>query len=111
MRALCNDTRSSLLLAMSVVVPAEISTAASAATPQALQCTRPSSVLWCKLCNQTFCTWAPPRVNFIIVRALFEGGVNFAQQHSHAYCGIYLRAGRNRENTVLIGLSAIWLAL
>ena len=91
-RALRYDTGSSLL-------PATVSADISAATLQALQCTRLFSVPQCELYNHLEAH--PPRVNFIIVRALFEGGVNFAQQHSHAQCGIYSRAGRIRGNTVI----------
>ena len=43
----------------------------------------------------------PPYVNFIIVRALFEGGVNFAQQRSRVV-RIYSTVGRNRGNMVMM---------
>ena len=52
---------------MSVAVSGEISAIASAGSPPGsppgwlpLQCTRPSSVLWCELCNQTFAAGPPP---------------------------------------------------
>ena len=41
-------------------------------------------------------------MNFIIVQALFEGGVNFAQQRSRVVRYLYSRVGRNRGNMVMM---------
>ena len=53
-RALCYDTRSSLLSQPRYLLGRQLPSL------QALQCTRWSSVPRCKLCNQTFVPGAPP---------------------------------------------------